>query len=206
MSQISLLKPSNSTPFLPITTFINRLFRPNSSSRAEITTNNGLSSQGEFVKGINFNGDAITVDGHTWLSYSEALADGLSTPNVMATETGIKQLHPAVNRKMRRMFNTVICKPQKLEISQTLPNGIYDVYLWIMENYAPNHHSMDVSIGSEVVARGIAQLEVGHWVKYGPYRTTIREGTLNVAICTINPERDAHIMGMTIFNVSSPEQ
>ncbi|HEY9604620.1 MAG TPA: hypothetical protein V6C85_23645 [Allocoleopsis sp.] len=206
MSQIGLLKPSNSTLFLPITSLFNRLFRPNSSSSAEATAKNGLSPQGEFVKGINFNGDAITVDGHQWLSYSEALADGLSTPDVMATETGIKKLHPAVNRKMRRMFNTVICKPQKLGIIQTLPNGIYDIYLWIMENYAPNHHSMDVTIGSEVVAKGIAQLEVGHWVKYGPYRTTINEGALNVAICTTNPERDAHIMGMTMFKIASPEQ
>ncbi|HEY9730092.1 MAG TPA: hypothetical protein V6D50_26905 [Chroococcales cyanobacterium] len=206
MSQIGLLEFSNSTPFLPITTLINRWFRPKSSSSTETTAKNGLTSQGEFVKGINFNGDAITVDGHTWLSYSDALADGLSTPDVMPTETGIKKLHPAVNRKMRRMFNTVICKSQKLEIIQTLPNGIYDVYLWMMENYAPNHHSMDVSIGSEVVARGIAQLEVGYWVKYGPYRTTISEGTLNVAICTTNPERDAHVMGMTIFKVPSPQK
>lgn len=206
MSQVGLLKPLNSTLILPITTLIDRLFRSKNSSSAEATAKDGLSPQGEFVKGINFNGDAITVEGHQWLSYSEALADGLLTPEVMPTETGIKKLHPTVNRKMRRMFNTVICKPQKLEIIQTLPNGIYDVYLWIMENYAPNHHSMDVTIGSEVVARGIAQLEVGHWLKYGPYRTTISEGTLNIAICTTNPERDAHIMGMTIFKITSPEQ
>jgi hypothetical protein len=205
MSQIGLLELFNTTPFLPITTLLDRLFRPKSSSSAEVTAKNGLSSQGEFVKGINFNDEAITVDGHKWLSYSEALADGLSTPEAMQTETEIKKLHPAVNRKMRRMLNTVICKPQKLEIIQTLPNGIYDIYLWIMENYAPNHHCMDVSIGSEVVARGIAQLEVGHWVKYGPYRTTIHEGTLNVAICTTNLERDAHMMGMAIFKVPSPE-
>jgi hypothetical protein len=202
MSQLGLVKRSNSTLFLPITTFINRLFRPNGLSASDATAQNSLNSQGEFVKGINFNGEAITVDGQPWLSYSDALTHGLSTPEAISTETGVKQLHPPVNRKMRRMLNSVICKSQKLELSQTLPNGTYEVYLWIMENYAPNHHSMNVILNGEIVAQGIGKLEVGQWVKYGPYRTTVNEETLNLSLATTNPERDAHLMGMAIFKVS----
>jgi hypothetical protein len=204
MSQLGVLKLPNRNSIQGITALINRLFNPKGSPASHTTGGEKLTSQGEFVKGINFNGKTVNVDGHSWLSHSQALASGLSAPEAIVTETSVKP-HPAVNRNVSRMLNSVICKPQKLEIIQTLPNGSYDVYLWIMENYASNHHSMDVSLGGEIVARDIAKLEVGNWVKYGPYRTILTDGALNLALSTTNPERDAHLMGMAIFRIHSTE-
>ncbi len=37
--------------------------------------------EGTFVKGINVNGNAATVNGHPWLSYATALANGFSSSN-----------------------------------------------------------------------------------------------------------------------------
>ena len=175
-----------------ITTSIKRFFSSKDLS--------DFSSKGEFVKGINFNGKAITVDGYSWTAYNRALTEGLSVPDSMATETGVKP-EPSVNRGMKKMLNTVVCKRHKLEISQSVPNGSYEVYLWIMENYASNHHEMDVILGGQTVDKGIAKLEVNKWVKYGPYATTVTDGSLNLALITTNPERDAHLMGMAIFRV-----
>ncbi|NEQ23427.1 MAG: hypothetical protein F6K28_30590 [Microcoleus sp. SIO2G3] len=70
-----------------------------------------------------------------------------------------------------------------------------------MENYASNHHEMNVILGGQIVDKGIAKLEVNQWVKYGPYATTVTDGSLNLALLTTNPERDAHLMGMAIFRV-----
>jgi hypothetical protein len=175
-----------------VTTLINRFFGSKDLS--------AFPTKGEFVKGINFNDKAITVDGYPWIAYSRALAEGLSVPDSIATETGVKP-EPGVNRSMKKMLNTVVCKRHKLEISQSLPNGSYEVYLWIMENYASNHHEMDVILGGKTVDKGIAKLEVNKWVKYGPYATTVTDGSLNLALLTTNPERDAHLMGMAIFKV-----
>lgn len=204
MSQFDTLQLPNSNFIQAISSFINRLFNPKDSSASSTTHQGSLKSQGEFVKGINFHGQAVTIEGNLWTSYSDALASGLSIPGVGAGETAEKP-KPRVDKDTKSMLNTVIYKEQKIEISQTIPNGAYEVYLWIMENFRNNHHSMDVSLGGQIVDRGIAQLAVGDWVKYGPYRTIVTDGVLNVVLATTNPERDAHVMGMAIFKPSSGE-
>jgi hypothetical protein len=120
--------------------------------------------KGEFVKGINFNGQAVKIDGHLWTSYSSALANGLSVPDAIALTTSVKP-KPAADRATRNMLNTVICKGHTLEIGQILPNGTYDVYLWIIENYRSNHHAMEVTLGDRTVATGIGTLPFQHWAK-----------------------------------------
>ncbi len=186
-----------------ITNFISRLF-PSSG----LLTHNNIDSnkpKDKFVKGINFNGQTVTIDGHLWTSYSSALANGLSVPDAIALTTSVKP-KPAADRATRNMLNTVVCKSHTLEIRQILPNGTYDVYLWIIENYRSNHHAMEVILGDKTVATAIGTLPFQHWAKYGPYSTTVTNGTLNLALSTSTSEIDAHIMGMAIFKSSSPEE
>jgi hypothetical protein len=202
MSQLDLLKKSNRLQ--AITDLINRLFHPKGASTSSKSDLDSLKPQGEFVKGINFNGKAVTIDGYSWASYESALANGLSVPEAISITTSVKP-KPAANRDTRSMLNAVVCRNQKLEIRQVLPNETYDVYLWIIENYRDKHHSMDLSIGDQTVARGIGVLDFQNWAKYGPYRTTVTDGVLNLALSCSNPEVDAHIMGMAIFKPSSPE-
>jgi hypothetical protein len=196
MSQISPLKLPNTNLIQAITSLINRVFNPNGSPASNAQAN--LNSQGEFVKGINFNGQAVTIQGNLWTSYSDALASGLSISKVGSAETSVKP-KPRVNRDMNSMLNTIIFSEEKIEINQTVQNGTYEVYLWIIENFRPDHHSMNVSLAGQIVDREIAKLAVGNWVKYGPYRTTVNDGGLNLVLATTNPGRDAHLMGMAIF-------
>lgn len=154
--------------------------------------------QGEFVKGINFGGDAVEIEGQVWESYSKALINGLIVPGASAIATSVKP-EPAARRNVHAMLNTVICKPETLEISQTLPNGSYEVYLWIMENYQSNWHSLDLSLAGQTVATGIGDLAYRSWARYGPYSTTVTEGSLHLTITTNNAKIDAHLMGMSIF-------
>lgn len=204
MSQLDLLQLPNCNPILGIPALINRLFNPKGLSASNTADRASLESQGEFVKGINFNGKAITIEGNSWLSYSDALASGLSIPGAIYTESSLKP-QPRADRDTKSMLSTVVCKGQRLEIIQTIPNGTYEVYLWIVENHESDYHSIDVSLGGQIVARGIGKLPVNNWAKYGPYRTTVTDGALHLALDTNTPERDAHLMGMAIFKPNSTE-
>jgi hypothetical protein len=154
--------------------------------------------QGKFIKGINFGGDAVTIEGHTWESYSSALANGLAVPGAESLTTSIEP-KPYAKPDIRRMLNTVIYKPQVLEINQILPNGTYEVYLWIIENYTSNWHSLEVSLAGQTVATEIGKLTLGSWARYGPYPTTVTNERLRLAISTNDSKIDAHVMGLSIF-------
>ncbi len=149
-----------------------------------------------FVQGINFNGGAVTIDGNLWTAYADALNSGLSAPGADSGSTSV-QIEPAVNDDFSAMLNTVIYKRQRLEIRQTLPNGSYEVYLWILENYKTDWHSMDVKLGGRLVDQGIAKMPLGTWQRFGPYPTKVTNGALKLVLTIA--KRDAHIMGMAIF-------
>lgn len=157
---------------------------------------------GAFVKGINFGGGAVTIEGHSWDAYETALAQGLSVPDAHTLTTKFMP-QPYVPKSVRRMLNGVIYKPQVLDIYQTLPNGNYEVYLWMMENYQPQWHSFDIRIGGQTIATEVGKLPVTHWERYGPYPVTLTDGMLRIAIAAApNPNIDAHLMGMSIFQVN----
>lgn len=153
---------------------------------------------GEFVKGINLGGEAVTIEGYLWDAYEVALTQGLLIPEASTHTTDIKP-QPAVDRELRKMLNTVVYRRQTLEISQTLANGVYDVYLWIMENYQADWHCLEVKIGGQTIATQVGQLPLGHWVRYGAYPVNVTDGVLQVAIDTNDPKIDAHLMGLSIF-------
>lgn len=153
---------------------------------------------GEFVMGINFGGEAVTIEGYPWQSYEQALANGLSAPGATALTTDVLPI-PHVAPAVRKMLNGVIYKPQTLDLYQSLPNGSYDLYLWILENYQTHWHSLDVRIADQLIAQGIGHLTVNHWERYGPYRVTVTDGSLPISITTNDPKIDAHVMGLSLF-------
>ncbi len=159
-------------------------------------------TSGKFVKGINFGGDRLTIQGESWLSFEEALAEGLSVSGIQSATTQVK-IKPKAEPEIAIMLNSVIYKPQTLEITQDLPNGNYEIYLWILENYKTYWHALEISIGNECVATDVGKLALGRWQRYGGYGVAIENEPLHVTINTNNPKVDAHIMGMSIFQVEN---
>ena len=150
-----------------------------------------------FNKGINFNGNAVTIEGNAWQSMTTAQSNGLSIPSFTPATTSLTP-NPAVNTDTNAMLNSAIWKSgSPLAINQTLSNGTYQVYLWIMENYQSNIRKMDVKLEGSVAATGIGQLAKNSWVKYGPYTVTVSDGTLNMEL--VNVLDNPHIQGMAIF-------
>jgi PKD repeat protein len=160
-----------------------------------------------FVKGINFNGDAVTIEGNKWLSYSDALADGLSfsvvadgesipfDPNLAATSLTPS---PSTDSDTSRMLNSVVWSGNSFTINQTLPNGDYQIYLWVIENYLDNFRAFDVNLEGTQVASAIGRLPNSSWVKYGPYNVTVKDGTMNCELVKV--ENDPQILGMAIYS------
>lgn len=158
--------------------------------------------QGKFVKGINFGGKALTIEGYPWEAYSTALGNGLSVPDASTVTTEIVPL-PYASPNLRHVLNTVIYKPQTLDIRQVLPNGNYEVYVWIMENFQSDWHSMDLSIVGNPIATNVGKLPFRQWARYGAYPVAITTGSLNLSITTNDPNIDAHLMGLSIFRLNA---
>lgn len=158
----------------------------------------GSPPKGEFVMGINFGGDAATIEGQRWQSYQSALAAGLEVPGAETIATAV-QPEPYASPHIRQMLNSVIYRTDTLQIHQPLPNGTYHVYLWIMENFQTDWHSLEVNLNGQTVATGIGKLPLGHWQRYGAYSVTVTDGSLHLTISTGNPKIDAHVMGISIY-------
>lgn len=155
---------------------------------------------GEFIKGINLGGKAVTIAGQSWLSDEAARAEGLTTPEANFGTTNVEPV-PYLRRDARQMFNSVIYRRHQLEIEQKLPNGDYGVYLWMMENYQSDWHRLTVSLAGQIVEDNVGQLTLGHWRKYGAYRSTVTDGTLRITVTAQNPDVDAHLMGLSFFRL-----
>lgn len=150
-----------------------------------------------FVRGINFNGSAVTIEGNAWQSYSAALANGLavSAPNLTTTSVAPS---PATDSATSAMLNSAVWKGgANLNMTQTLSNGNYKVFIWVMENYQSNYRSFNLNLEGAQVASGIGSLSVGGWAKYGPYSVTVGDGSLNLDLIRVTG--DPHIMGLAIY-------
>lgn len=157
----------------------------------------GFSTE-QFIKGINLGGEAVTIEGHFWDSYRNALANGLSTPGAQTLKTYVLP-QPGVGREMCKMLNTAVFKPHILEIEQALPNGGYNIYLWMMENYQTDWHSLKIIVQGCLLDQDVGRMHLGRWSKYGPYPGTVTNDILSLKIASNNPKLDAFVMGVGIF-------
>ncbi|WNG45801.1 hypothetical protein F0U60_18055 [Archangium minus] len=96
------------------------------------------------------------------------------------------------------MLNSAIWKMgADLLVSQSIANGNYSVYLWVMENYQSNFRSFKIRLEGTEVESAAGNLPLGGWKKYGPYPVAVSDGALNVDLVRVNG--DVHLMGMALF-------
>jgi chitodextrinase len=167
-------------------------------SSIQVTTQAaGVSS---FVMGINLNGNAVTIGSNAWLSYANALSNGLSvSPTPLLASTSLTP-SPAADTDTNAMLNSAIYAQGNWTLSQTLTNGTYEVYFWVMENYQSNYRNFNIQLEGANVATGIGNMAKSSWAKYGPYRTVVSDGQLTMGVVKITG--DPHLMGVAIFRVT----
>ncbi len=152
-----------------------------------------------FVLGVNLGGGAVTIEGNAWRSDATARSNGMTTtaPNVASTNVTPS---PTTDNATRSMLNSAIWGGS-FSVGQTITNGSYDVYLWVIENYQSNIRRFDVRVEGTTAASGIGNLALGAWVKYGPYRTSVNDGRLDLDLVAV--AGDPHLMGFAVFSVGS---
>lgn len=164
-------------------------------SAALNVTTNASGGAPTFVKGINFNGGAVTIGGNAWLAESAA---GLTLGSVNRATSSLTP-SPAVDAATSGMLNSAIWSPTGVTVAQPLANGTYQVYLWVIENYQSNYRTFNANLeGTQVTSSPIGSLALGTWAKYGPYNVTMTDGTLNLALVKVTG--DPHLMGMEIYS------
>ncbi|MBI1276785.1 MAG: hypothetical protein GC179_01520 [Anaerolineaceae bacterium] len=152
-----------------------------------------------FVKAINFNGSVVTIQGNTWLSFSSALGQGLSVSGA-ATDTKALPPNPATDAATDQMLDTLIyasTDPGTINLTQTIPNGTYHIYLWTMENYAGNQRRWNLTAEGIPMANNLGDLGMNQWKRYGAYTVVVVDGNLNLSL--IGVVGRPMLMGMEIY-------
>lgn len=168
---------------------------------ALLLKSSGIQAEDTFVKGINLNGNAVVIDGHSWTSYSTALNSGFSTSPVNSFSNNITWA-PAVDGNTNTMLNTVLYKSAgSFTMNQTLANGNYKLYFWLTENYADNGRSEDIKLEGFTVAAGVGRMAKNTWLKLGPYAVAVKDGVLNIDFVRISG--DPQCAGLAIYSTDS---
>jgi hypothetical protein len=151
---------------------------------------------GQFVLGVNFDGPAVTVEGSGWRSYDDALAQGLSVrPGANRARNGINP-RPAVSGGEYEMLHGELWQSGDMGLDQSLSGGTYDVYFWVAEDYRDHYHGFDVQLEGAPVAT-VRTGRVDEWARYGPYRVTVGDGTLDVDLRRLYG--DTLIQGLAVY-------
>lgn len=147
-----------------------------------------------FVRGINLGGDQVTIDGQRWLSHGLALANGLT----LGAETTIAPPEPIAATRLdfdtKSMLDGGLVASGQVKLSQRLPNGDYEVTLWMAGPQGVDPALLvlrlcdsDVTIGTTTGA--------ATWARLGPYRTSVRKHQLDMVIAGLG---GAHLAGLAI--------
>ncbi|RYD34709.1 MAG: hypothetical protein EOP87_08700 [Verrucomicrobiaceae bacterium] len=164
---------------------------------------------GPFQSGVNLNGGAVLVDGNLLRSEADAVGDGLVTSNVTPVSTaGDPVLYPIPDAPTMLLLGDQLllsgsAPSAPLGLSHPVPAGYYDVFLFVVEGQTSHSRDMTVGLEGETVATGIGDLAKGEWHKYGPYRTRVVDGKLDISL-----EKDTKgapkIAGFTIYQADPP--
>jgi len=156
--------------------------------------------QTNFLKGINFNGNALTINGNPWLSYADALTQGLSLSIHTATTISINP-SPTTDGSTGTMLNSLVYPSTgNLTINQSLANGNYQIYIWEMEGYRSNSRNFNLNINNVQMAVGLGNQLLGQWHKYGPYPVTINDSPLKIDLIRVSNR--PMISGLEIYKTN----
>ena len=178
----------------------------------QVVVNPAPNPASRFIKGINLNGPAVVIEGNQWLSHQDALAGGLQVGLTYSTDpaqlwTGnyTFTLTPAATGDTLSMLQTMAAafQPptgQGLALTQTLPTGNYQAYLYTIENFQDNSMLMEVHVQGDTVATGVGDLPLGTWAKYGPFDAVVGANqTLRIDV--LRQDRGNVLMcGLAIFS------
>jgi DNA-directed RNA polymerase specialized sigma24 family protein len=147
-----------------------------------------------FVRGINFTGNSVTINGNKWLTHRQALSAGLTLDAGIspALATALNTSQVDIDHKLM-LENGITSAGKALSFSQTLPNHEYDVTLWITTNGEDIAKNMTILVNDKIMPfDGQLDMRAG-WAKIGPLTTTITNQRMKI---TCDGLRRAYVAGV----------
>ena len=157
--------------------------------------------QRAFARGINLGGEGLTIDGHRWLGHAQALANGLE----LGTGTALAPSAPITAARLdfesKTMLDSGLAASGPLRIGQRLPNGDYEVELWVAGAQGLDPALLVLQVDNVDVPVGRA-VGAATWSRLGPYRVTIGQRRLDLAVTGLGA---AHLAGLAITALGAGE-
>jgi hypothetical protein len=158
-------------------------------------------ASGTFYRGININGGPVTIEGNLWKSQADAINNGFWVGPEAIPDTKSLTPNPATDTDTRSMLNSLVYTPTDLHFRQTIDPGNYQIYVWTMENWQSNVRSWNLNLEGITVGRELGNLAMNQWAKYGPFNTSVSDGTLNIDL--IHVSANPMLMGLAIYKTST---
>ena len=162
---------------------------------------------GEFVFGVNLNGPAQVVDGELFEGQAEAATAGLVTSN--AVPAAIQEslpLYPAPDPATASLLDGQLLRQNPnsgMLLRKPLENGFYDVFFFLVEGQADYSRDIWIQLEGRSAGTGIGDMALGEWHKYGPYRTEVTDGMLDVDLRNVS-KGVPKIAALSVYQAPSP--
>ena len=85
----------------------------------------------------------------------------------------------------------------------SVPNDIYDVYVWVFED-GPSSINATLSVNGSVVVASYNTGPTGHWDRLGPYATTVSANNIQVTYVCNTPGEEGLLSGVEVWRHSTP--
>ncbi|WP_073111526.1 Ig-like domain-containing protein [Hymenobacter daecheongensis] len=129
---------------------------------------------GTFYRAININGSAMTLDGNAWQGSTAANY----TVNGGAFANQNVALTPATDASRASMIRSSVFGPALNFKMTAVPNGSYDVYMYVWEDN--NAETYSLSVNGQPAVSNFNSGSAGSWKKMGPYAANVTAGTITI--------------------------
>ncbi|MDB6174631.1 MAG: Planctomycete cytochrome [Chthoniobacteraceae bacterium] len=147
-----------------------------------------------FLRGVNLNGPALTIDGHEWL--------GDGAPGVVikgsAFENQEVPLKPPTDAARATMLRSSVWgKKVQVELSE-VPEGAYQLFVYVWEDNQSER--FDILVNQRRVLEGFNSGNAGTWKKLGPFQCESIDSKLTISA----QGGDANFSGIEVWRGSGP--
>ncbi len=127
-----------------------------------------------FFRGLNLNGPAVTIDGHSWEGQD---AKTYTCKDKSFNSQDIKIL-PSTDAERAKMIRSSRWGGNRVELN-SISTGRFTVFLYVWEDNRPETYN--VFVNDAEVVRNYNSGREGHWEKLGPWYTDSKEGTIVIS-------------------------
>lgn len=127
-----------------------------------------------FVRGLNLNGPAVTIDGRLW----EGRESAHYRCDDMAFENQSVPLVPPTDDERAKMIRSSRWGGNRVVLTDLAP-GVYTVFLYVWEDNNPE--TFRIAVNGRTVAADYSSGHAGHWDKLGPWVADAADGTITLA-------------------------